>query len=212
MKSKVIFLVIFSLNAFGLIILQSRSTIISILLIFFIIIFAFYRSNYIPNGKMWGGLIMILNSFIAVVFVPVLYFLIMARLDSVLLRLQQVRVATNLIYKSPLIGSTRDTILAETGGYIIHNGFLATGSLYGIFALLLILLIWVLSLKSATSSIINNGEDILYVLPFVPLIGLTVEVSLYFGMFSKVSWFILAIALSDFRSEGESQMYSEKNS
>jgi hypothetical protein len=206
MKRKVIFLVIFALNAFGLIILQSRSTIISIILIFFIIIFAFYRSNYIPNGKMWGRLIMILNSFIAVVFVPILYFLIMARLDSVLLRLQQVRVATNLIYKSPLIGSTRDTILAETGGYIIHNGFLATGSLYGIFALLLILLIWVLSFKSATSSIINNSEDILYVLPFVPLIGLTVEVSLYFGMFSKVSWFILAIALSDFRSEGKSQM------
>jgi len=180
----------------GFIVGQSRSTFLSLSTTICIVTIYVYHQQSVSLGYIFNPLYRLGRVLIPILVVPLSYVLYTIRPRSVELRLDQIAVATEQIFSYPLIGSTRELIIFETGGYIIHNVFFATGALFGLPGLLLLISIWILTVRSGITSTLYIRDSALSVVLLAAVLGTTVEVLLYSGLFSKVMWFALSVTVS----------------
>lgn len=184
------------LCSLGFVVGQSRSTLLALLVTFGVIAVYLYHQPYVSSKLEFKILYQSAKAGAIVGALPVAHVLYSARPGSANVRLDQTIVAIHQIIQYPLVGSTRETTMTETGGYIIHNAFLGIGALFGLPALLVLGLIWVSCIRSGTQSVTHGRDPVLAIVLLAAILGATVEHLLYFGVFSKTTWFLLGLVVA----------------
>lgn len=187
---------LFGLCFLGFVVAQSRSTFVAVTVTIAITIVFLYHDSILSNGPSSTVLYHLARFGFVVGLLPGAYVLYNARPGSALVRLDQFMVAVRQIYQYPFLGSNRDVVLAETGGYVIHNAFLGTAALFGLPALVILALIWFLTVRSSVQLHKHSRGPFLSVILLTSMLGGTVEHLLYFGVFSKTTWFAIMLVVS----------------
>lgn len=187
---------LFGLCFLGFVVAQSRSTFIAVAVTIAVIVVFLYHDSNLSIGLPFTVLYHLARIGFVAGLIPGAYFLYAARPGSALVRLEQFMVAVRQIFQHPFLGSTQDVIMAETGGYVIHNAFLGSGALFGLPALVILVLIWLVTIRLTLQSLTHSHYPFLSVLLLAAMLGGTVEHLLYFGVFSKTTWFAIALVVS----------------
>lgn len=191
-----VWVTLFIICFLGFIVGQSRSTFLAVVVTFTVLGILLYHRFLLPAGMGFNILYQSAKVFVLISIIPVSLALYSVRPMTVEVRIEQSVVAITEMLQNPLFGTTRDMILIETGGHIIHNAFLGVGALFGFPAFLLLGLIWLFTVKSGIQAVTHSQHSILAIILLSAILGSTVEHLFYFGVFSKTIWFAFALVIS----------------
>ncbi|WP_246984043.1 O-antigen ligase family protein [Halorientalis marina] len=93
----------------------------------------------------------------------------------------------------PLTGIGRATYYFEYGLTVIHNGFLSVLISFGPFALIMLLIVYVLAFRNGVRAVVAGKDPFFWVTIFAAFIGMTVELMLFDGSYTKILWLTMAI-------------------
>jgi O-antigen ligase len=188
-----------SLVLLAVLILQSRSTWAATGLAVFTVMSGYVMKEYGKKINIAYSVAVVLP---AILLLPIVVeALISIQSRSFFARIEQYRVALNLLRSNPLVGVGLGNVDQFYTAYAIHSEFLRIGAEAGAAVLLIIVAIWVVSALSVTKGAFLLPARYELCVGVLASIGvMIIETNMSPG-FSKASWIILAIGLGIYSTD-----------
>jgi hypothetical protein len=188
-----------SLVLFAVLISQSRSTWAASGLAVVIIISGYIIDEYGRKAHIAYLLGMLLS---AILLLPtIINTLLIIRPDTFSYRIEQYRVAIDLLQSNPVVGIGLGNVDEFYSAASIHSEFLRIGAEAGAVVLVIIVVIWLISALSVAKGMFSSSTKYAVCVGILASIGVMIVESNMGPGFGKASWIVLAIGLGIYSAD-----------